>query len=439
LPDKTGKMDSMASLIARLPRGARLSDESWAARHRILAPLLWLHVPALVLLGLLGPMPVWEAVVLPLAVAGFAGAAGLAGSRRAKAELTSLGLIGCTFVAIELSGGAMASHIHLYAILIFVALYQQWTPLLWAVIVVVIHHAIFGLTQPERVFGVSMTPGQAIGMVAVHAGFALLEVAGILVFWHFAEQGEQEIEALAAAAEEGHRRTELADHEAKVEAAERERVRTIQIAERAARVAEDAAVIGDGARAAIEAVAAVNAELSNLTLAVEDIAQRSSRAASTASSGQDAAQGAAEKVRKLERSVGEIADVNALIAQLAAQTNLLSLNATIEAARAGEMGKGFAVVASEVKQLANETSSSADKVSNVIAAIIGETDEVARSFVSTSTVVGEIHSSQIEIATSVEQQAAVLAEVTRQLSTATAAAVEVLVGLDRLTVNSVAN
>jgi methyl-accepting chemotaxis protein len=439
LPDKTGKMDSMASLIARLPRGARLSDESWAARHRILAPLLWLHIPALVLLGLLGPMPVWEAVVLPLAVAGFAGAAGLAGSRRAKAELTSLGLIGCTFVAIELSGGAMAAHIHLYAILIFVALYQQWTPLLWAVVVVVVHHGIFGLTQPERVFGVPMTPGQAIGMVAVHAGLALLEVAGIVVFWHFAEQGEQEIEALAAAAEEGHRRTELADHEAKVEAAERERVRTIQIAERAARVAEDAAVIGDGARAAIEAVAAVNAELSNLTLAVEDIAQRSSRAASTASSGQDAAQGAAEKVRKLERSVGEIADVNALIAQLAAQTNLLSLNATIEAARAGEMGKGFAVVASEVKQLANETSSSADKVSNVIAAIIGETDEVARSFVSTSTVVGEIHSSQIEIATSVEQQAAVLAEVTRQLSTATAAAEEVLVGLDRLTVNSVAN
>jgi methyl-accepting chemotaxis protein len=114
----------------------------------------------------------------------------------------------------------------------------------------------------------------------------------------------------------------------------------------------------------------------------------------------------------------------------------LSLNATIEAARAGEMGKGFAVVASEVKQLANETSASADTVDKVIAAIIGETDDVARSFVSTSTVIGEMLTLQIEMVASVEQQALVMTEVTRQLANATAAAEEVLVGLDRLTVTA---
>jgi methyl-accepting chemotaxis protein len=298
---------------------------------------------------------------------------------------------------------------------------------------VVVHHGVLGAIAPERVFGMPMNLGEAMVAVAVHGGLALLEVAGILVFWHFAEETEHEIEALAATAEAEHRSVEDAQQQVRDAAVELERERATQMHERAARISADAATIGDGARAAINAVAAVGVELAKLTTAVEDIAHRSGRATGTASSGQNAAESAADKVHKLERSVSEIADVNALIAQLAGQTNLLSLNATIEAARAGEMGRGFAVVASEVKQLANETSASADKVNKVIAAIIGETDDVARSFVSTSAVIGEMLTLQVEMVASVEEQAFVMTEVTRQLANATAAAGEVLAGLDRLT------
>jgi methyl-accepting chemotaxis protein len=432
-------------MTIRLPQGARLSPESWAARHKIVTVLLWLHVPALALLGLLGPRPNWEAGVLPLGIAALALASAAARKRRTKANLTSLGLIASTFVAIELSGGEMAAHIHLYAILIFVALYQQWAPMLWAVAVIVLHHAVFGVIAPDRVFGMSMdhsmsgmtmampmTTVQAVVMVAVHAGLATVEIVGIVIFWHFAEQAEHEVEEIAAQAQREREAKVVADQEAKRLAAEAERERAEDLAARGIRLAEDAAAIGAGARAAISAVSAVDTELTALTAAIRDIAQRATQAAGTAADGQGTAQQSAEQVRRLERSVGEIANVNGLIAQLAEQTNLLSLNATIEAARAGDMGKGFAVVASEVRALAGATSSSVGKVETVINTIVAETDEVITGFGSTIAVIDEIHSTQIEIAAAVEQQSGVLAEVTGQLTTATQAAQEVLSGLDKL-------
>ncbi len=130
--------------------------------------------------------------------------------------------------------------------------------------------------------------------------------------------------------------------------------------------------------------------------------------------------------------MGEISEVNQMIAQLAGQTNLLSLNATIEAARAGELGKGFAVVAQEVKGLAQETAASADKVRSVIEGVVEETERVARSFATTSALVGEIHRAQNVIADSVEQQSQVLNEVAEQTAMVTAATRDIGSGLSDL-------
>ncbi|MEO3946864.1 methyl-accepting chemotaxis protein [Gorillibacterium sp. CAU 1737] len=64
-----------------------------------------------------------------------------------------------------------------------------------------------------------------------------------------------------------------------------------------------------------------------------------------------------------------ISAITGEISAISSQTNLLALNASIEAARAGEMGRGFAVVAGEVRKLAEQSTESAKRISDLISLI----------------------------------------------------------------------
>lgn len=70
-----------------------------------------------------------------------------------------------------------------------------------------------------------------------------------------------------------------------------------------------------------------------------------------------------------------IQEATSLIADIANQTNLLSLNASIEAARAGENGKGFAVVANEIRNLADQSRASAEKITEIVNKLIQNSNE----------------------------------------------------------------
>jgi len=75
---------------------------------------------------------------------------------------------------------------------------------------------------------------------------------------------------------------------------------------------------------------------------------------------------ALEKIEFLQNRSEQINEILEIITKISGQTDLLALNAAIEAARVGEFGKGFAVVAEEIRELAEQSSQSTERISHLI-------------------------------------------------------------------------
>ncbi|AWM35655.1 Methyl-accepting chemotaxis protein PctC [Gemmata obscuriglobus] len=87
------------------------------------------------------------------------------------------------------------------------------------------------------------------------------------------------------------------------------------------------------------------------------------------------AQETAKRIKRLGETSQEIGQIVQLIDDIADRTSILALNASIQAAAAGDAGRGFAVVAEEVERLAVRSTEATKKISVLVRAIQGETNE----------------------------------------------------------------
>jgi len=116
-------------------------------------------------------------------------------------------------------------------------------------------------------------------------------------------------------------------------------------------------------------------------------------------------------IQDIARESEGLLEINAVMENIASQTNLLSMNAAIEAAHAGESGKGFAVVAAEIRKLAESSSAQSKtigtvlkKIASSIKKITSSTENVLTKFEAIDASVKTVADQEESIRSSMEEQ-----------------------------------
>jgi diguanylate cyclase (GGDEF)-like protein len=171
-----------------LPQGRLLPEAVWQRRHGTIVRISLLSAAGLVLLGWFWGYGQPTAVAVLAAVAGPVGLAVIPRlGRDVRAAATTVSLMAACVALVHLWGGVTESHFSFFVMIGVVALYQSWLPFGIALVVVTLHHGLFGTVFPHAVFGHSEAFSDPWVWAGIHAGFVLAASLAHLASWRLNE------------------------------------------------------------------------------------------------------------------------------------------------------------------------------------------------------------------------------------------------------------
>jgi len=178
----------LARVKRALPAGRPLADDRWENRHRCVAVLLWLHVPALFLVSLATAHTLVHSVVdvVPVIACGIVALAP-GRSRHLRSGAATLGLVACSAILVHLSGGNVEMHFHFFVVVGVITMYQDWVPFGLAIVFVVLHHGTVGVLASDEVYNHDAARNAPWVWAGIHGVFVLAASVAHILAWRLNE------------------------------------------------------------------------------------------------------------------------------------------------------------------------------------------------------------------------------------------------------------
>ena len=175
-------------LWRHLPRGGALPEDVWRQRHRGILVLLWLHVPAMLIIAIAQDVGASHAAFETGVVVALAALATASREhRRLSTIIAVVGLLTCSAELVHLSHGLIEMHFHYFVMVGVVTLYQDWQPFLLAIGYVVLQHGVAGAVSPASVYNHPEAVSQPWKWAAIHGLFILGMSAAGIITWRLNE------------------------------------------------------------------------------------------------------------------------------------------------------------------------------------------------------------------------------------------------------------
>ncbi|WP_041522289.1 methyl-accepting chemotaxis protein [Gilvimarinus agarilyticus] len=304
--------------------------------------------------------------------------------------------------------GMLEMHFHIFAMMAVFLIYEDWRPIMAALLTVALHHIAFTALQmsgaevvgvPLMAFAIECT----WNITLLHAAFAGAEAIILSILAGLLRKRTQADLSVVGIVQQVATQRDLCvatpRENTDAERAVNQLVKTLNeifvgFRKRAASLDDVSGVLDDISSSIGRITAAQYDQTTRIAQSTEDmlssigvVENNSTQSAQLAEQLEtevsDASTGMGKIVASIRGLESEMSEVSASLNQvntdtkavtsivdsitaISEQTNLLALNAAIEAARAGESGRGFAVVADEVRTLAARSKSSASEIGVLI-------------------------------------------------------------------------